>query len=240
LNDKPPLDLGGTLADAVQLYKLLFRRTIPVAAAVFGIVMLTQLAHHEASGGMAVVLELCVQVLIWAGPIVIQGAVVELVRNVHEGRTLDDARSVFAVVRARFWALLGASIVYGLGVAIGLLLLILPGLVAGTRWALMAPSVVLEGRGVDASRRRSRELVTGRGIEVFLCLLTVYLAVGLVGLVVVLNSSLLAVTLLVPFVWGTLTAPFEAHVLTVIYYRLADPERPVIHPASPTAAFSIP
>ena len=31
------------------------------------------------------------------------------------------------------------------------------------------------------------------------------------------------------FVWSSLTAPFAAHVLTVIYYRLADPDRPVIH-----------
>ncbi len=33
------------------------------------------------------------------------------------------------------------------------------------------------------------------------------------------------------FIWRSLTAPFEAHVLTVIYYRLADPQRPVIEPA---------
>jgi hypothetical protein len=31
------------------------------------------------------------------------------------------------------------------------------------------------------------------------------------------------------FVWTSLTAPFAAHVLTVIYYHLTDPARPVIH-----------
>ena len=31
------------------------------------------------------------------------------------------------------------------------------------------------------------------------------------------------------FAWKSLTAPLEAHVLTVIYYRLTEPERPVIH-----------
>jgi hypothetical protein len=36
---------------------------------------------------------------------------------------------------------------------------------------------------------------------------------------------------LLTFIWSTLTAPFQAHVLTVIYYRLADPERPIIDPA---------
>ena len=36
---------------------------------------------------------------------------------------------------------------------------------------------------------------------------------------------------LVSFGWSSLTAPFDAHVLTVIYYRLTDSEVPVIHPA---------
>jgi hypothetical protein len=31
------------------------------------------------------------------------------------------------------------------------------------------------------------------------------------------------------FVWSSLSAPFDAHVLSVLYYRLTDPERPVIH-----------
>jgi hypothetical protein len=36
-------------------------------------------------------------------------------------------------------------------------------------------------------------------------------------------------SILFSFVWSSLTAPFEAHVLSVVYYRLTDPERPVIH-----------
>jgi hypothetical protein len=35
--------------------------------------------------------------------------------------------------------------------------------------------------------------------------------------------------ILFSFVWSSLTAPFEAHVLSVVYYRLTEPERPVIH-----------
>ena len=36
-------------------------------------------------------------------------------------------------------------------------------------------------------------------------------------------------SILFSFVWSSLTAPFEAHVLSVLFYRLTDPERPVIH-----------
>ena len=32
------------------------------------------------------------------------------------------------------------------------------------------------------------------------------------------------------FVWSSLTAPYEAHILTVLYSRFADPKAPVIHP----------
>ena len=35
---------------------------------------------------------------------------------------------------------------------------------------------------------------------------------------------------LLSFAWSSLTAPFAAHVLTVLYYRLADATRPVIDP----------
>jgi hypothetical protein len=36
-------------------------------------------------------------------------------------------------------------------------------------------------------------------------------------------------SILFSFAWSSLTAPFEAHVLSVLFYRLTDPERPVIH-----------
>lgn len=45
-----------------------------------------------------------------------------------------------------------------------------------------------------------------------------------------LGGPLLVEGALIPaFAWATVTAPFSAHVLAVVYYRLADPERPVIH-----------
>jgi hypothetical protein len=113
-----------------------------------------------------------------------------------------------------FWQLLKVSIIYGLGVGLGLVLFIVPGLIIMARWSLMAPLVVLENvtRGAAA---RSSSLVRGKAQTVLLALV--------VGLAVTSYWQRLF-----SFVWGSLTAPFSAHLLTVIYYRITDPERPVI------------
>src|SRR6202044_3824107 len=59
------------------------------------------------------------------------------------------------------------SILYGVGVLIGLFLIVVPGLVLLTIWAVAAPVVVLEHPGAMAALGRSRELVRGNGWQVF-------------------------------------------------------------------------
>ena len=73
------------------------------------------------------------------------------------------------------WPLLGASILAGLGIAFGLVFLIVPGLILLTWWALIPPSIVLENRGVFESFGRSRELVRGHAWNVFGVLIITYL-----------------------------------------------------------------
>ena len=57
--------------------------------------------------------------------------------------------------------LLGVDVLFTLAVAFGLLLLIVPGIIFFTWFALAAPLVEIEGRSVIAAGRRSRELVRG-------------------------------------------------------------------------------
>ena len=57
--------------------------------------------------------------------------------------------------------------VAGIAIGIGFVLLIVPGLFLLTIWALVAPVVVIERKGVMASLERSRELVRGHGWQVF-------------------------------------------------------------------------
>jgi multisubunit Na+/H+ antiporter MnhG subunit len=160
----------------------------------------------------------------------VQGALIEIVRNVHEGRAAKPIGALSGKAGRRLWPLFWASIVYSLGVFLGLLLLIVPGLLAAARWSLMAPFVVLEGEGAGVALDRSRAAILGRTREVMWIVVAIFvLFSGTSGLIVYFLPGAAASAILFSFVWSSLTAPFEAHVLSVVYYRLTDPERPVIH-----------
>jgi hypothetical protein len=226
-----PLPIGATLADAMRLYRLLFARSVLVAGLVFAAITLVRLWEHVSSGGTRSLLALVASLSGLAGPTLVQGALVEIVRNVHEGRSPEAARRLFASAGRRFWPLVGASFVYVLGWLFGLLLLIVPGLVVFARWSLMPAVVMLEGRGVWDSRDRSSALVRGQTFEVFLCLFVSFVVIAGASFAILLLHVSFGTQLFVSFVWSALTAPFDAHLLTCIYYRRADPGRPVIHPA---------
>src|SRR6185295_6003709 len=126
-----------------------------------------------------------------------------------------------------------AAILAGLGIVVGLVLLIVPGLVLMTWWAVIIPVVVLEKRSAGEAFTRSRELVRGNGWGVFGVIVLMLLL--LIGFEIVLGL------ILTPFadwlrrfisniVSGTLTAPIIAVVLTLLYFRLRAAKEPVADP----------
>ena len=125
---------------------MLFRRSVLTAAIVYAVIDGLEVAKGRTAGeGLAFVLGIAAFVAGFAGPVFVQGALVEIVRNVHEGRVPKRIDTLYRDARAHFWSLLGASIMYGLGVFFGLILLIVPGLIAAARWCLFAPMIMLEG-----------------------------------------------------------------------------------------------
>jgi hypothetical protein len=162
--------------------------------------------------------------LSFVGTAVVQGALVEAVEQARRHRS----GSVLRVAWKRAGALLGVSLLTGIGVGLGLFLLVVPGLILFTRWSLAVPAVMLEGRSPRDAMRRSAELVKGHGWRVFAIFLTVTAcAFG--------ASFLLERLLAGPLgLWGaltlaaTLTTPFAAHALNVVYYRITDPGSPVL------------
>jgi hypothetical protein len=72
--------------------------------------------------------------------------------------------------------LIAVDIVFGIAVALGLVLLVAPGVVAFTWFALAGPVVELEDEGVRASFARSRRLVSGRFWTVLAILAPIVLA----------------------------------------------------------------
>ena len=222
------MTVGNILGDAWRLYRLLFRRSIAIAVVVTAVVTSVDAARFTSSRQTAFALSAVAFVLSFAGQVIIQGALIELVRNVHEGRAAARVSLLLERVGERFWPLIRAALIYGIGVGLGFVALIVPGLFIWARWSLMARLVVLEemSRGITS---RSSSLIAGKTKTVLLALLTSF-AISAGPLVF---SSSLGLRWQIPFslVWGSLTAPFTAYVLTVIYYRIVDPEQPVINDA---------
>jgi hypothetical protein len=210
------LSLPAVLRDTARLYRALFWRTLVMAALVFAVVCLV-----ETVGPWPVVL------LSFVGTAVVQGALVEAVEQ--ERRERASIGGLFRATWKRAGALLGVSLLTGIGVGLGLFLLVVPGLILFTRWSLAVPAVMLEGRSPIDAMRRSRELVKGHGWPVFAVFLTVTVAAGLTSLALeLLFADVLglwpALTLA-----SALTTPFAAHALNVVYYRIVDPGKPLLH-----------
>lgn len=228
------MTVSSILGDAFDLYRLLFRRSVAAAAIVYAVVALFDVAADQPEGrATRWILGLVAFALGFAGPVLVQGALVRSGRIIHEGERPERIRDLLGAGRDRFGSLLLASIVYGVCVVLGLFLLIVPGMLAAARWCLMAPLIMLEGLSSGDARRRSSAIVRGTTGTVLGALVVSFLLVSSVYVAVIAPAVLTGYPpvfdVLLGFAGGSVTAPFTAHVLTVIYYRLVDPDRPVIH-----------
>ena len=154
---------------------------------------------------------------------VLQASLVKAVQDVRDGRVdLDLTETVQAAIPFLL-PVIGASILAGIGIAIGFILLIVPGLILLTYWCLIVPFIVLGGSGVFESFGNSWRTVRGYAWRVFGTYVLVFLILIAFEIVLGLILSVLP-RYLSSFVGnvvaGSLIAPFLALVATLIYYRL--------------------
>jgi hypothetical protein len=154
----------------------------------------------------------------------VQASLVKAVQDVRDGRAdLSIGQTVSAATPA-LGAVIGAGILAGIAITIGLILLIAPGLFLITIWAVIVPAIVIERAGVFGSFGRSQQLVRGYGWKVFGTLVLLWLILIAVDILLgiifsVLHSSALR-SGISTVVSGTLIAPYIALVVTLMYYRL--------------------
>jgi lipid-A-disaccharide synthase-like uncharacterized protein len=170
---------------------------------------------------------IAVAVLFWALGVLYQGMVVTLVQDVQDGRRDHSVGDLLRSVEPVFWPLLAAAILFGLGVAIGFLLLIIPGLILIVIWSVVAPVIVLERPGVFEAFGRSRELVRGNGWNVFAVIALVFLAVVVVSIAAGLIASGLGSLgrALVQWAVNAALAPVTALSASVLYFALLGQRR---------------
>jgi hypothetical protein len=162
-------------------------------------------------------------VISFAATYVVQASLIKAVQDVRDGRVDLDLSETVRAAGPYILPVIGASILAGIGVTIGFILLIVPGFVLLTFWCLIVPFIVLGGAGVFAAFGSSWRTVRGYAWRVFGTYVLVFLI--LIAFAIVLGLILVALPLwlrnfLNNVVSGTLIAPFLALVATLIYYRL--------------------
>jgi hypothetical protein len=154
----------------------------------------------------------------------LQAALVKAVQDVRDGRADLSFGETVSAATPYIGPVAIASILAGIAITIGLILIIVPGLFLITIWAVIVPVIVIERSGALASFGRSQQLVRGNGWHVFGTLVLVFVILIVVDFV--LGLIFLALPLLLrnglsTVISGTLIAPFIALVVTLIYYRLS-------------------
>lgn len=214
--------LKGVLTDAWEMYRRHAAHLLPIAFVVYLVAAALEAVLIGLFGAFGAFLAFIVSLL---SVFVLQATLVKAVEDVRDGRVDLSMAETVQAARPRVGTVAGASILAGIAVAIGLLLLIVPGLVLLTFLALIVPVIVLENRGVVEAFRRSAELVRGNGWHVFGVLvltMVVYIVVGFIIGLVLLVLAPWARDFLSTIISGTLLAPFTALALTLTYYRLRD------------------
>jgi hypothetical protein len=208
------------------MYKAFAKHLLAIAFVIYLIAAIITALLALAGGTIGILLGSLVSIV---AAFLLQATLVKAVQDVRDGhadlsigQTVNEALPFLASVA-------GASILAGIAITIGLVLLIVPGLFLITIWAVIVPVIIIERSGALASFGRSRQLVRGRGWHVFWTLVLVYIIMLVVNIVLglifvalphVLGSGLSSV------ISGTLISPFLAIVVTLVYYRLVGSSAP--------------
>ena len=156
------------------------------------------------------------------------GMVVMLVRDLQDGHRDSSLGELFSSVTPVFVPVIVVSILFGIGVAIGLVLIIIPGLILLTIWSVAVPVTVIERPGIFAAFGRSRQLVKGNGWQVFGTILLVWLIAIVVGALGGLLASAFGgvIGALIVAIIGALIAPVVALTAALIYFTLVEGKQP--------------
>ncbi len=214
------LDVGDVVRRVFAIYVDQAPILFPAAAVVFVIEAIVAALLVDAAPGLVIV-ALVLNLLAYS---VFTGMVVELVADVQSGRRDASAGQLLRAVRPVLGELVVVGVVTAIGEAVGFLLLLVPGLVLLTLWAVAAPVVVIEHPGGLRALDRSRELVRGNGWTVFAVIVLFALLVFAVGGTIeyLAASAGAAVSLVAQVVVSVLTLPLLSLASAVLYFRLRE------------------
>jgi hypothetical protein len=216
------LDIGGVLERVFRYYRDQAGLLLPAALILFLVPAIINGAIRSSSTSLLLIL-----VSIAVGIIAtywFQGMVVESVRDMQDGRRDFDLGGLFRSATPVIAPLVGAGILAGIAIAIGFILLIVPGLILLTIWAVVAPVIVVERTGVFPAFGRSRALVRGNGWQVFGVLVVLFIIQFVIGLILGAIAAGIADNFvgysLAQLLSSVFVAPLSALAAATLYFEL--------------------
>jgi len=220
------MTVGGVLGEAWKLYKRFLSRFFLTALIVFAVLdLISALADQAASDtwSSALLWGLIAALVSVVGYFWVQAALVETVHDVRDGRADRTIGETYRAVQPQLPAVVIAGILAAIGITIGFILLIIPGLFLLTIWSMVIPVIVLERRSTGEAFSRSREVVRGHGWSVFGLVIVTFLIVAIASGVIRAIFAPLPDFLdawLGGLVAHSVTVPFAAAALTTAYFAL--------------------
>lgn len=210
--------VGAVIRRVFAIYAERASLLIPVAAVVFLIAGVLDTLLRKGSGGLSL---LSLPVSVVSNAVVI-GIVVALVADIQDGHGDAGVKTLLTSIKPVLGQLMLVGFVDALAVGIGLVLLVVPGLILLTIWAVFEPVIVLERPPGFQALGRSRDLVRGNGWRVFrvVLILVVFVGVLVLGITFADRSTPTLVHLVVLVVLDTLTIPISALASAVLYFDL--------------------
>jgi Uncharacterised protein family (UPF0259) len=218
------LNVGGVIRRVFDIYVEQASVLLPASAVVFVVTGILSAVLVAAAPGLVIVALL----LSLIANTLFTGMVVELVADLQDGRRDHSAGELLRSATPVLGQLILVGIVAGVGIVIGFLLIVVPGLILITIWSVAAPVVVLERPGVFAALGRSRELVRGNGWQVFGVIFVLFFLVLFVGsgIEIAADSAGAAAGLVARVIVGVLSGPFSALAAAVLYFELRRTTQP--------------
>jgi hypothetical protein len=228
-----PRDIGGLFRDAFNSYARNFGAFVAIGAAVVVPVELvvSGIGLGQLSGGYqrtateAAVGVLLAENYLLIGPL-ITAMVIHGLLAVADGRRPKPGQAITSGLEA-FRPIFVAVLIGAAGAILGFIILILPGIWLAVRWYFAPQAVVVDGRRSMGALERSAELVTGSWWRVFGVIVFATVAAGVPGAVIEIpftawasSADSSAISLVGQIVASALTLPFEALMLSLLYFDL--------------------
>jgi hypothetical protein len=215
------LDTARVFERIFEIYRDQFTLLVPAALVLFlPVAILVGILYASDAGILGGLLATAVSVLatFW-----FQAAVVEAARDILDGRRDYTVASLYRSVVPILVPVVIAGVLVTLITVVGVALFLLPGLLAMTYFALVAPIIVIDRLGVVDSLRRSIELVRGTAWQVFGVIVVLFLLDFVANLVLralANDADSFALYALAALVVSVLVAPLRALAASVMFFEL--------------------